>query len=107
MLLPVLLPQHAGRGDDVVAGDGDGRVRPGGQRLLQQDRAGGRAERVQVAVIRRGEDDVVGDRGGAVRRGGELVVPPDLPGVLVDGDHLAGGVPDGGQKGGGALGHAL
>lgn len=60
--------RHGRSGDDVVTVDGDGSVRAGGERRVQQDLAGGGVERVEVAVVGGGEDDIVGDGGGAVRR---------------------------------------
>src|SRR5258708_28195654 len=87
-LLVVVGYLNAGPDEDMVTVDGDGRIGAGGQRRLQQDRAGGGVERVQVAAIGRGEYDFVADRGGAVRRRRAPVIPHDLSVALVHPDHL-------------------
>src|ERR1022692_2710046 len=98
---------NTGPDEDVVTVDGNGRIGPGGKRRLQQDRAGGGVERVQVTAVGGGEHDVVGDRGGAVRRRRELVIPDDLSGVLVNRDHLACRLGDRRLECLGSLRHAL
>src|SRR5258706_9134331 len=46
-----------------------GSVRPGGQRRLEQYRAGGGVERVQVAVVGGGEHDVAGRQARGAQQG--------------------------------------